>query len=290
MHHRVLVLANPIAGGGRARTLAPALVAALARRGIDADLYFTQRPGDGGARAHTAAAAGYTAIAVVGGDGTVNEVLNGLPDFRLPLAVLPLGTANVLAMELRLPRRPDAVAALVAADRRQKLAVACAGDRRFLLFCGAGLDGAAVHRLSQVRTGTLGKHKWFGPILHIICHWPRFHLRVEFDDGSAVEDLSSVLVTCVRNYGGLFHLTPGIDASDRLLHVLCFRQRSRLAFLWAGVLAFCRLLRPSAKLLVRTATTVRIRGDAPCQIDGDAAGSTPIDVRLEGSALDLFAP
>lgn len=290
MPHRVLVIANPIAGGGRAATLAPQLITSLLRRGITADVHLTTRQGDGGDRARTAAADGYTALAVVGGDGTVNEVLNGLPDLQLPLAVLPLGTANVLAMELRLPRRPEAIAALIAADRRRRMPVGRAADRRFLLFCGAGLDGAAVLRLSQVRTGALGKHKWFGPILHTIRNWPQYSLRAEFDDGRVLEDLSSVLVTRVRNYGGLFRLTPDIDPRQRLLHVLCFRQRSRLQFFWAGTLAFCGRLRPSARLAVCAATSVRIRGDAPCQLDGDAAGATPVDIGLEPGELDLFAP
>jgi diacylglycerol kinase family enzyme len=257
---------------------------------MPADLHFTTHQGDGGDRARTAAARGYTAIAVVGGDGTVNEVVNGLPDFTLPLAALPLGTANVLAMELHLPRRPDELAALIAEDRRRRLAVAVAGDRRFLLFCGAGLDGAAVHRLAQVRTGTLGKHKWLGPIWHIVRHLPRFSLRAEFADGEVLDDLSSVLVTRVRNYGGLFLLTPGIDAGDGQLHVLCFRHRSRLQFFWLGVLAFCGRLRPSRRLLVRATSAVRIQGDAPCQLDGDAAGHAPVEVRLLGAELELFAP
>lgn len=290
MPHRILILANPIAGGGRARALAPTLQQELQRRGLDAELYFTSCAGDGGAQAATAAARGFTAIAVLGGDGTVNEVLNGLPDFRLPLAALPLGTANVLAMELRLPRRPAALAELIAQDRRRRLAIASAGDRRFLLFCGAGLDGAAVHQLAAVRSGTLGKHKWFGPILHVVRHWPRHQLRAEFADGEVLDGLNSVLVTRVRNYGGLFQLTPGIDAADGQLHALCFRQRSRLAYLWLGVLALCRLLRPSPRLQVRTTTSVRITGSAPCQLDGDPSGTSPVEIRLLGAELELFAP
>lgn len=290
MPKAVLILANPIAGGGRARALAPLLVDGLRQHGIDAELHFTTCAGDAGVQAAGAAARGFSAIAVIGGDGTVNDTVNGMAAAPLPLAVLPLGTGNVLATELRLPRRPAATAALIAAGHRRRLAVGRAGERRFLLFCGAGIDGAAVHRLCSTRKGRLGKHGWLRPILHTAWHWPRFSLRVELADGTAVDDCASVLVTRVRNYGGVFQLPAGIDAFDGQLHVLCFLRRRRLAYVWAGLSALLRRLSPTRHLLLFQTTAVRIGGSAPCQIDGDPAGHAPVAIGLDGSELELFAP
>ncbi len=287
---RILILANPIAGGGRARALAPAFAAHLTARGLAPTVYFTQRAGDAGERARSAGAEAWDALIAVGGDGTVNEVLNGMPDPSRPLGVLPVGTANVLACEYRLPRQPEAVAAVVEAGHTRRHAIGLAGDRRFLLFCGAGVDGAVVERLHAARTGTLGKHKWFGPITDVLRRWPQFHLRVRFPDGELLEDLSSVLVSRVRNYGGWLNLVRGIDPDLGLLHVLGFRHRRRRSWLWLGAEGLCGGLRSSPRLLVRTATALRIEGAAPCQIDGDLGQPAPIDLRLHPVAANLLAP
>ncbi|MBL9079907.1 MAG: hypothetical protein JNL08_20605 [Planctomycetes bacterium] len=287
---RVLLIANPISGGGRGRMLAPALAAALAQRGIAADLHFTRCAGDARARATQAGSEAWDGLVAVGGDGTVNEVLNGMPDPSRGLAMLPVGTANVLAKELRLPHRPAAVADLLASGQRRSLAIGCANGRRFLLFCGIGVDGAVVQRLSQVRTGTLGKHKWLGPILHTLRHWPRFTLGATLADGTRLEGLSEVLVTRVRNYGGVVSLVRGIDVDDGLLHVLCFRHCSRLAWLWQGVLGLCGRMRPSRSLLVHRTTALRVDGSAPRQIDGDFDGQDPVAIEVLPVRAQVFAP
>lgn len=287
---RLLVIANPIAGGGRGRTLAPELAFALRQRGVASSLHFTTSARDARDRARTAGVEPFDGLVVVGGDGTLNEVLNGMPDPTRPLGVLPVGTANVLALELELPRKPQFAAEVIARGRTRTLAIGCAGDRRFLLFAGAGIDGAVVERLHQVRTGTLGKHKWAGPILHTLWRWPRFRLRATFADGSALDDLASVLVTRVRNYGGVVQLVPGIQADDGQLHVLCFRRRGRAWWAWQGLRGCLRLMRPGPDLIVRHTASLRIDGEAPVQIDGDFAGRTPLAIGLEPRAARIFAP
>ncbi len=287
---RVLLIANPISGGGRARALAPRLAAELAQRGVHAEVHFTSAAGDGAARARTAADEAWDGIVAMGGDGTINELLNGMPDPGRALGVFPIGTANVLAKELRLPDRPETAAATIAAGHRRSLAIGECNGRRFLLFVGAGIDGSVVQRLSAVRTGTLGKHKWLGPILHTVWHWPRHSLVATFADGTRLEGLSSVLATRVRNYGGVMQLTPDIDPDDGFLHVLCFRASSRTRWVWMGAHAILGRLRPGPLLEVKATTAVRIDGSAPFQIDGDHGGSCPADLRVMPVRASIWAP
>jgi diacylglycerol kinase family enzyme len=290
MPRAILVIANPIAGGGRARTVAPALQQQLQRRGLAAEVYFTRGAGDGRARAAAAGSEPWAGIVAVGGDGTVNEVLNGMPDPSRPLGVLPLGTANVLAIELRLPRAPQALAELVAADRTRPLAIGLAGERRFLLFCGVGVDGAVCDHMQQRNSSARGKRKWIGPILAVVRRWPQFALRATFADGDVLDDLSSVLVTRVRNYGGLLQLVPDIDVGDGQLHALCFRGRSRLWWMSQGLRGALRLMRPTPRLVVKATAALRIDGDAPFQIDGDFVGRGPVTVSLAPQCANVFAP
>jgi diacylglycerol kinase family enzyme len=287
---RILILANPVAGGGRSRSLAPELRTALQRHGLQAELFFSVLAGDLAARATAAGKESWDAIVAVGGDGTVLEILNGMPDPTRPLGVLPVGTANVLACEYRLPTRPSDVAAVVAAGRTRRHAIGLASGRRFLLFCGAGIDGAVVERMQQVRSGTLGKRGWLLPILHVVRRWPAYDLRVELPNGDVIEGLSSVLVTRVRNYGGILRLVPGIDPGEDLLHVMCFRQRRRVAWMWLGARALLRCLQPSPRLQVFPSHALRIAGAAPFQIDGDYGGTTPVSIALAPAPANLLAP
>ena len=286
---RLLLVANPISGGGRGRALAPALAAALAQRGVGAEVYLTEAAGDAARRAEAAGREPWDGLVALGGDGTVNEVLNGMPDLSRPLGVLPVGTANVLARELQLPQSAEAAADVISAGHLHELAVGVCDERRFLLFVGVGVDGAIVKRLSEVRTGTLGMHKWLGPLLHTVRRWPQHSLTVRCDDGPALTDVSSVLVTRVRTYGGIMRL-PDADRDSGELHVLAFHMRSRLRWLYHGLRATIGGLRPGRHLTVRRARRVHIDGAAPFQIDGDFGGESPLTVSLLPTPARLYAP
>ena len=309
MPRHVLIIANPIAGGGRARRRAPELAAALQRLGLDAALFFTARAGDAAAHVRDPNLRP-DVVAVLGGDGTVNEVLNGLPDPTVPLAVLPLGTANVLATELRLPRRPADLARLIADDSTVPAAIGVANGRRFLLFTGVGIDGATVRRLEEVRRGPLGKLRWTGPVWHTIRRWPIADLTVTTAEGERVERCTEVLITRVKNYGGIMTMPGRIRIDDGLLHVLCFRQRSRFAYACATVRALTATLRDGIDALHLTTRAVEVTaagavevtaagavevtgaagGAAPWQIDGDLGGTTPLRVELAAGSANIFAP
>ncbi|MCB9879798.1 MAG: diacylglycerol kinase family lipid kinase [Planctomycetes bacterium] len=287
---RVLLIANPISGGGRGRVLAGELEAALQRRGVDAETWLTRAAGCAADRARRAGPEPWHALVAIGGDGTVNEVLNGMPDPTRPLGVLPVGTANVLAMELGLPRRVEPAADALAAGHTRAAAIGTCNGRRFLLFVGCGVDGAIVRRLAEVRTGTLGKHKWLGPLLHTVRRWPRCRLRVTLADGEVLDDLSSVLVSRVRNYGGILRLLPGTSIDSGLLHVHAFRMRSRAAWLWHGLRATVGMLREGPHLLARATTGLRIEGTAPFEIDGDYGGESPVELGLLPERARLIVP
>ena len=287
---RLLLIANPVSGGGRGKLLAPQLAEALRARGVEAECYLTTAAGDAAARAARAGAEPWDALVAIGGDGTVNEVLNGMPDPTRPLGVLPVGTANVLALELGLPRRIDDAAAVLAAGHTRSLAIGRCGERRFLLFCGFGVDGEVVRAVAARRSGTLGKHKYLVPIAQTLWHWPRFALRATLADGEVLDDLGMVLVTRVRGYGGVLRLPREVSPDSGLLHVLGFRHRARTAWLGLGLRGLLFGLGQSRKLIVRSTTAVQVDGVAPFQIDGDFGGSGPRRLWLEPTHANVLVP
>jgi diacylglycerol kinase family enzyme len=196
----------------------------------------------------------------------------------------------VLACELRLPRAAAAAAAAIARGSEQPLAVGTANGRRFLLFCGAGVDGEVVRRLALHTGSAIGKRKWLRPILGTTLHWPRHRLRAVFDDGTVLEDLSEVLVTRVRNYGGILRMVPEIDPHDGLLHAVCFRGRGRAFYLWQGLRAFLGCMRTGPRLLHRSAMRLRIEGSAPFQIDGELGGSGDLELGVLAQRARVIVP
>ncbi len=290
MPSRALILANPVAGGGRSKLLAPRLADALRAHGWEAEVYFTQRAGDAGARTAATRNEAWDALIAVGGDGTLNEVLNGMPDPTTRLGVLPVGTANVLACEYRIPKDPVKLADVIASGRTHEHPIGVANGRRFLLFCGAGLDGAIVEAVARTRKGTLGKLKWLPSIWRIVVQWPQHRLRATFADGSKLDGLSTVLVTRVRNYGGVAKLPKAIDHASPQLFALCFVARSRLHWAWLGLRAALGILSPCRGLSIHATTSIALEPAAPLQIDGDFHGNNEARIELLGASARLIAP
>jgi len=289
---RIKIIANPIAGGGRGEKGAEQLLTELGRRGIRAELFLTKARGDAKEQAAKLDPAEWDGVLVVGGDGSLNAVLNGLQDPSLPIGQLPMGTANVLACELHLPRHPARVADMIAAHQLRRTAIGVAEGRRFLLFLGAGIDGHIVHRVEAVRRGPLGKMGWTGPILHSAWHWPTPELQIELEDGEVIPGCSQVLVTKVRNYGGIMRMPAGIELDDGPFHVLCFHQTSRLAYGVIALRALLGRLRPGKECSWHRARALEIRSDepVPCQVDGDGSGHTPKGIRMESATAQLIVP
>ena len=306
MCKRFLILANPIAGGGRSKQVAPQLQQELEKHGLTAEVYFSNAAGGLRQRAAQIGPGDFDAVVSVGGDGTLNEVLNGLPDPTLPLCPLGMGTANVLPLELGLPRQPDQLAGILARGRTLSAAIGLckrapdSDGQRFLLFASAGMDASIVQRVDQVRTGTLGRLGWARPTLHTIWHWPLGRFTVRVGDREFGE-VTSVVVTRVRIYGGILKMPGPIHITDGHLHVLLFRQRTRWQYLCAALRGMLGRLRIDADVEFVPADAVEIRpgpiqGEgvkAPYQVDGDLAGEVtpdhPLRISLLPQAARLFA-
>lgn len=294
MTKRFLIIANPIAGGGQGVLRARELGVALGRLGCIGQIHFTQRRGDARRYAAGALPDELDGVIAVGGDGTLNEVLNGLSDLRLPLGVLAMGTANVLSIELRLPRDPQALAALISRGHTTAVGVGLANGRRFLLFASSGMDGAMVQAVEAARVGTLGKLAWARPILTVVRRWQVADLRLISVEGQHHEGLSTVLVSRVRSYGGVFALPAGIAISDGYLHVVAFRQRSRVQYARAAVRGVLGMLRPGRDVIHFASRGLRIEpgsgtsADVPYQVDGDLGGKGAITISLAPETARLF--
>lgn len=287
---RPLVIFNPTAGSRRRRRL-ETFLAALRAGGAAPLLRETTGVGDARRLAFTAAAEGADALLVAGGDGTINEAINGLLDAGtgLPLGLLPLGTANVLAGELSLPRDPARAAAVVLAGRRRTVALGEANGRAFALMAGVGFDAAVVANLSlalkrRLRQGayaleTLSQAFRFG--------FPRY--RVVTAEGAVLEARSVIACKAAR-YGGPFTLARQASHDRPTLTLALFQQGGPLAVLRFGLaLVTGRVHRCRGVRLVETAAA-EVEGPAgePVQGDGDVIARLPLRLGVRPDALEVL--
>jgi diacylglycerol kinase family enzyme len=295
MGRRVLLVVNPVSGRGRALGAAERFLAVFRAEGGTADEARTAAAGDGTRHAAGARAGGYDAVVAVGGDGTVNEVLNGLEGSGIPVGILATGTANALARDLRIPFDPAGAARVAARGRARPLDVgearSTAGLRRFLCCAGAGFDGAVVRGVAEARRGGLGFRGWVKPLWREIREYDFPALRVSVD-GVPAPPATLAVVCNTANYGGVFTLVPEADPGDGALDAFLLDARRRRAFFrylwgaWRGTLP-----RQKDASTVR-GRTVRVEADGPVpvQVDGDPFGTTPLEVALRPGAALVLVP
>ncbi len=292
---RLLVIYNPTAGRRARRTLKQWL-AALDALGATISLRETEAPGHAEAIARAADPRHVDAVAVAGGDGTINEAANGLTGSALPLAVLPLGTANVLAAEIGLPRGIGELARIAAlAPARMVWPGEAVPDgattgSRFLIMAGIGFDAEVVEGVDLALKRRTGKLAYVASILGRLCRYRPRSYRAALD-GVAVEGASLVAARS-HFYGGRFVLAPAARLDEPAFQVVLFGKSGRGAALGymmamaAGTLPRC----PSVRVIAAKNVRLDEPAGAPVQLDGDIRLRLPASLRIAAIPLGLIAP
>ena len=286
---RVLAIVNPIAGRGAGRRVFEEVERGLRRLGLSVDGAVTDRAGD--ARRAAGGADGHDVVVAIGGDGTLNEIINGL-EADVPVAHCPLGTANVLAKELSIPRRIARFCEMVRAGRERVLDLAAVNGQRFISMAGAGFDAAVTAEVHAGRRGSIRMRQYVGPLLRRLASGYLPRLCVSIDGGEPVASVGFVLVSNVRAYGGPLCITPDAVPDDGELDVCILPRGSRRRLLRALV-AFvfrCQHLLSGARYYRGRSVQVAADEPVPYQVDGDPAGSLPATIELLERKLRVVVP
>ena len=294
----VLIL-NPNAGGGRRVPQLDEARRIFRTAGIETELQSTTAPGEATVLARRAVEQSRQLVIVCGGDGTLNEAVNGLACSQVPLAMLPAGTANVLAKELSLPwNLPRAAEHIVRAQyRRIALGLAIpeksSGEPRyFLSVAGAGPDGtlvAAVRPEIKLRAGILAY--WQEGFRQLTRYdFPRFRVTA----GDRAIDATLVIVGRTKHYGGPFKITTEADLLRPEFELAFVTTRSAwryiayLPLIWAGQLRRARYV----EFCKATSLQCAALDSSPVliQVDGELAGCLPAEFRIVPDALTLAIP
>jgi diacylglycerol kinase (ATP) len=284
---------------GNRRARLDGAVRVLRDAGAHVELIATAGPQTAGDLACKAAAAGCDLILAAGGDGTVNEAVNGIAGSSVPFGILPAGTANVLANEIGFSSRPDHAAKQLLDATPVRIALGALERpgqprRHFVLMAGVGLDARIVYELDLDLKGKLGKLAyWHGGFRQFGRPVPRFHLTVNGSEYCA----SFALITRVRNYGGDFEIARRVRLTDDDFEIVVFQNHEWQDYLrFFGAVMTNRLHSTSGVAIVR-ATQVEVNrpedSDAQriyIQTDGEAVGVLPATISAVPGALTLLMP
>jgi len=286
---RVLVIYNPAAGWFRYGYFLK-VISGLERLGCLVTIQQTTGQGDAETLARRADPARVDAVIAAGGDGTVNEVANGLLGRNVPLGIIPLGTANVLAAEIGLPATPRAIAATIAAGARLPCHPGRANGRLFLMMAGVGFDARVVQNTPSMLKKAIGKGAYVWATLRQLLRPSPGPYKVTLE-GNTVS-AASVVIGKGHFYAGRFVCTPDARLEQPWFQVCLFRDGGRLATL-KYLVGFLRGRIPLlASVTYVTADHLRIEGppDDPVQGDGDIIAGLPLDVRIAEDTIDLLIP
>ncbi len=286
---KIKLIANPVAGGD-ARSKIERAVRCLQAAGAVVDLTLTQKRGDAMQAAALAKQADFDRIIVAGGDGTLNEVVNGLAPSTIPLAFIPFGTTNVFALEVGIPFDVEQACVVALQGLARPVCLGMAGDTRFLLMAGIGFDAEVVKGVSLPLKRRVGKLAYLVSALTVLWCPVADTIKIIDEQGRCYQGISAIIGNG-RYYGGRFFITPQASLQDDTLEVCLFRRRGRLGFLFSMIkLVLGRPLaeRDAWRFKGRKLTVTGAK--AAIQLDGDYHGYLPQTFCAAFGELTLIYP
>ncbi len=255
----------------------------------DVELVKTQAPLDATRLAREAVDMGFDMVVAVGGDGTLNEVINGVVGADIIVGLIPFGITNVFALEVGIPRDPfDAINVLLH-GKPKKIDIGKANDRYFILMVGAGLDGVAVNNFPFKLKWFLGKLSYLvtGMYYYMLKYKPaRMEITV---DGKKYHGYQ-IMVNNVSLYGGKFKIAPRATIFDGYLDVCIFTRSGffdDLRYVWS-------ILNSShykwSDVLLLKAKRITIKGDSYFHVDSEPMGKLPVEIEVVPQSIKIMLP
>lgn len=292
---RATLISNPKTGRYNSRRRSIQDVASrLESLGVEVDLQLTSGPGDATEIAARAARNGSEVI-VAGGDGTINEAIQGLAGTDASLAIIPRGTGNVLARELGLPLDEESALAVVAKGKSRKIYLGLAMDettnvsRYFVLMAGIGLDASVVQGVQPSLKKRIGRGAFWVSGLSHLANWnPQpFTLEINGDKYKA----TFAAIGKAARYGGDLAITPGARLDQREFEVCIIETTSRVRYLQLLSHAMRNgMPRDKAEVRFVKAVSVKAYGNAQVQIDGELIGALPMRFEIAPHSLEVIVP
>ncbi len=294
---RFLVLMNPGAGGGSPEGLRRRLGGAFAARGVPFDIVEAVDREHGLNATRAAAQRGYRAVAAVGGDGTVGVALRGTAGTDVPVAIVPFGTGNQLALNFDIPTSLEDSVRVAVEGRVVEIDLGRANGEHFALIAGAGLDAEVMADATTELKNRLGFAAYLYSGLKNVITPPSADFRIVADDHDVRVNASMVLLANAGQLGAGplpmdLKVAPETSFQDGLIDVCIYAPRNLpevARMLWKVAR---KQFAGDDQMIFLQARHVRIESDPPVaiQIDGEPRGETPIEAEIEPLSAKILVP
>jgi diacylglycerol kinase (ATP) len=294
-----VVFVNPHAGGGKARRCLHEIKALFAARAFPCEFILTGSAEEMTSRVRAAISVGCRTLIAMGGDGTLQCLVNAAQNGDVVVGILPAGGGNDFAAALGLPRNPveAAEAILSAQPRRVDLLRARTADGRERLYVGGGgigVDADSARYSSGPYARFPGRIRYLAAALRAFREFKPLQVRAEFSDGHAAME-SPVLLAAVLNtpsYGGGLRLAPEARIDDGLLTTLLVKDLSAAQVLAVVPRLLTRGDLPNSYVTRVSASRVRLSADRECLFhgDGEILGPAPVEIDVMPKAVRVLAP
>lgn len=304
---KLILILNPTAGNGRGEKNREKLLGILGNAGWTVDLFQTRAAGHAEEFVADLVSKGNSnmpeRIVCAGGDGTINEVANGLAGgglrHEVSLGIVPIGTANVVAKTFNIPNSIPKSAEIAAGGQVRTIDLGVSGGRLFVMSSGIGFDAAVTKKIKELRTGaksTLkGLREYVGPSLDVLKNFNFPELAVSID-GEDLGIATSLIIGNLREYGGPMVFTPDAVPDDGKLDLCVFRGQARSSLVKYFLGGITRIVSGFGDVDCRQGEkiTIKSREHVPVQLDGDYFDDVAPDKKWEISimpgALNLVVP
>jgi len=296
-------LVNPASAGGSTGRRWPELANRAAAAGLSGDALLSERRGQLTELARQAAEDGARLLVAVGGDGTVNEIVNGIADLADPpeLAIVPRGTGWDFVRTFKIPRAIEGAVGVALHGETRTIDL---GRVRFQSWDGtetesvfanvasAGMSGAIAQRANETTKALGGKASYLWATLAVFARWSAGELRLDVDGERRAAKMYDVVVANGRYFGGGMEICPGAMPDDGIFDVLTIGDLTK----WDLVTTMPKTYRgshlphPKAEVFRGHVVTVESDTPVPIELDGEQPGTTPATFEVLPGRLRLRAP
>ncbi len=287
VRRRVLIVFNPTAGSRRQSRLR-GIVEALIDAGAEVKVRDTTGPYDATHVTSECTMADWDAVAAAGGDGTLNEVINGHHAGVPPVALIPLGTGNLAALEMGIGSNPAAIARMIVEGPVRPAYAARVNDRRFLLMTGVGFDAQVVRDVSSPMKRMVGKGAYAFETLRQMVRYgfPNFDVKID----GVTHRAASMIAMKGHFYAGPYVCASGATFDTPSLHACLFENPGRFHVLRYGANMLLGCLESCSGYRVLPAQRIVIESpeDAPVQVDGDRGGNLPVVIEATAEPVPMI--
>ena len=239
---------------------------------------------------------GFDRILAAGGDGTINCIVNGIGESGMPLGIIPLGTANVLAHDLGIPQNNvSAALEIIAAHKVRGVDLGKVGNKHFVLMTGFGFDAEVVHSVDPIAKDIFGPMAYWSSYVAQMMTYPSAHFELTFDNGPTYKaDAYAVVIANCGAYAYNLQIAPQAVFDDGLLDIIIFETGPGAKFRFFGqaweVFFQKQISDPNTTYFKSSSVIVKSNPLVKMQMDGDVCGESGIKVEVIRKALKLIAP